>query len=448
MASLQKYAVDYINENFFYHANGQGKAILYTFVGDVPKVVALEGAVQLVENYLKKQGKTARKQDWIQEFFSAYELQHVYDQRNAPTKPRLYHEGHHLILNDWRPHKVFNVKPTDKAPDSWVEFMELLFPDQSEREHIEKWFAVITMRPDWRLRHGVILRSKDHGVGKDVLIETIIGECLLGRNNYNGVKLADATLRFNALLTGKRLIHLRELYRQSQKSADALKPLITSETIRIEEKYQQAYVSDFFGGWIVSSNDPRCLMLEPQDRRWFVPELITKPFADDDKKHKEYFLELIHKYLFGDDAEKLGRYFEGICQSFTEKTFAVFSSAPPMTEGKKDLISYNLLQDQKDSIRNYFDELRGRYIFRIDDVVEFLTKSRRSNLLTAEDLKDILVSLGFEFKQMRVGTSQNRVWGFRHPEFENNYKAPQDRTVWSAEEHPFNDYTQGTYGNL
>ena len=134
------------------------------------------------------------------------------------------------------------------------------------------------------------------------------------------------------------------------------------------------------------------------------------------------------------------------CRSSNQsyRTFAHFSSDPPMTEGKKDLISYNLLEDQKDTIRNYFDELKGRYIFRIEDVIEYLTKSRRSNLLTSEDLKDILESLGFEFKQLRVG-KDSRVWGFRHPEFENRYRAPQDRTVWTAEQHPFNEYRQEEY---
>ena len=224
MARNKNYVETFVEDNFFWMSNGQGRAVLHTFVNDLPKVISLDGAKQFVIAWAKEQERPI-KEKTVSELLDSLRLHHAHDVKNAPTKPRLFKDGHNLILNDWRPHKVTPsaVSFTSLLPPLyWADFMYGMFPVREEREHIEKWLAVLCMRPDWHLRHGIILRSKEHGVGKDVLLETIIGECLLGRNNYVGQSLSAITNRFNALMAGKRLVHVRELYRGQSDSADAM----------------------------------------------------------------------------------------------------------------------------------------------------------------------------------------------------------------------------------
>ena len=399
MARNKNYVDKFVEDNFFWMSNGQGRPVLHQFVKDRPRVISIEGAIQSLMSWAKDHEHPI-KEKTASDLLDSLRLHHAHDVNNAPTKSRLFKDGHNLILNEWRPHKIANVEAKDTVPQRWHQFMQMLFPLDQEREHIEKWLAVLCMRPDWHLRHGIILRSLEHGVGKDVLLETIIGECLLGRNNFVGQSLAAITTRFNAIMSGKRLVHVRELYRGNSDSADAMKQLVTSETIRVEEKYEQAYISDFFGAFAISSNAERPIVLDPDDRRWYVPTLI-KRFYNDDKTHADFFTDLIQGFQLGEDAMALAEYFEGICQKFDEMSFNAFSNRPPMTPDKGLLIKVDLLTEQKTQLREHLDFYKNSKVFRMSELKE-LSLSKKANVLHDGDIKDVLQSLGFTYKTIRI----------------------------------------------
>lgn len=427
-----EFARQWANENYFYMTNGSGGAVLHHFVKDAPKAINIDGACRdLLITCRQYRFKITIKD--AAEILKPTVLQHVHDRCNAPTQPRLFSDMGYLFLNDWRPHKIDHVgrHPENKPPANWVKFMEMLFPIQEEREHVEKWLAVLCNRPDWHLRHGLILRSIDHGVGKDMLLETIIGQCLLGRGNFYGAKLSDITGRFNALLAGKRLVHIRELYRGNSDSADALKQLVTSETIRVEEKYEQPYVSDFYAGFVITSNSERPIILEPDDRRWFVPQVISRYYKDDDSKHSEFFNQLVDGFTTGDDDIQLARYFEWLCvEHFSDaKVFDTFSNRPPVTQGKRDLVRADVKSEQLDEVIDWLDHLKGRYAFRLSTVKEEVGK-RRSNVLTENDIKDAFEKCGISNKKLRVGDKTVSCWV--HPSMELDYPAAA-RKLWVSD---------------
>lgn len=435
---------DWVFSNFFYQANGQGVPVLYTFVDDNPKVISVSGAIQLIASFIRENGWKWNER-LVANFitFDTY-LHHVHDVQNIPSEDKLISVGRHLILNEWRPHLISNVKPSVKAPDRYAQFMEMIFPDEAERKHIETWFAIMSMRPHWQLRHGLILRSNVQGVGKDMLIERIIGECILGKNNFSGIALRDVTTNFNALLSGQRLVHIQELYRNNvEKSADALKPLITNERLRIEEKFKAAYMTDFYGCFVISSNERRPILLEQKDRRWYVPDDMPKPFADDQDKHDAFFSELYRGFHYEDDAEMLASYYEGICRSFQDDpedvdqrhnySFDAFSNMPPMTEAKKDLFKYDLRGEQFEHLKTWLDANKQYFAFRVDRLKEALS-SRRTNVLLEQDIREALSSLGFNNKMMRVGENENQRY-YVHPTYENS-TAPKQRSEWSADKEP------------
>ena len=400
MARNKNYVETFVEDNFFWMSNGQGRAVLHTFVNDRPKVISLDGAIQNVIAWAKSKEHPI-KEKTASDLLDSLRLHHAHDVNNAPTKPRLFKDGHNLILNDWRPHKVADVKPSPIAPDAWHDLMFRMFPNDEQREHLDKWFAVLCMRPDWHLRHGIILRSTEHGVGKDVLLETIIGECVLGRNNYVGQSLSSITNRFNALIAGKRLVHVRELYRGQSDSADAMKQLVTSETIRVEEKYEQAYISDFYGAFAITSNDERPIALDTDDRRWFVPEIIEKRFPDE-KLHADFFTYVIREFQFEDGGRRLGQYFEKICREFDEVSFNEFSNRPPMTHGKKALLKIDYTSEQKERLAQHLDTFKNDLVFRMSELKDY-TLGFASNALHDGDIKEVLESQGFSYKPIRLG---------------------------------------------
>lgn len=423
----------FVDETFFWETSPSGKAVLKMFVEDTPRAISDMGAARFLQQHVNKELDDTLDAEDIAKFLGPITLQHVYGTKNAPTEKRLFNRGPYLFVNDWRPHKIHDVEPSDTAPEIWTQFMEMLFPVKAERDHIETWLAVMAMRPSWHLRHGIILRSIEMGVGKDVLLETIIGECVLGRNNFAGVSLTGVTGRFNALMAGKRLVHVRELYRGNSDSADALKQWVTSETIRIEEKYEQAYVSDFFGCFAISSNDERPIELEPDDRRWFVPTLLERHYKDK-KEHDAFFTRLIDTFQHGDAAEKLAAYFEGICVKFTREGFDAFSNRPPMTKGKEDLIKYDLKTEQVEALKRWLEDRKGQFVFTMPNLVGELAK-QRSNILKQNDVAAILKELGYEYSAQKTRDSLNtaiRVW--MHPEYRiATGRSPKARIVWVSD---------------
>lgn len=433
----KKYAKKYAEANYFWQANGSGTAVLHQFIHDTPTVVSLEGAVRDLVAWSKSKGQRITEIS-AEDILKKRSLQHVHTVKVAPTKERLYWDGPYLVLNQWRPHTIQNVEPSETAPDSWVDLITRLFPVEEERRHLEHWFALLTMRPDWQLRHGIILLSRVEGTGKDFLLELIIGEALLGKNNFVGVPLRRVTGQFNANLAGKRLVHIRELYRGGSSSADALKELITSETLTVEKKYEQPYVTDFYGQFVITSNELRPLELSASDRRWFVPTEL-KPIFDDPKELDRYFSQLLPHYRNSEDPSKstpdavqLAQYFEGICRKhYHDKlAFDLFSSRPPTTDAKKKMSKYDLRAEQMETLKEVLSEKADRYAFKMAKIKEALAKER-TNLLLEADIREVLEELGCQYKQIRTADSEKNAWLWSTSQVQS--LKPAERNVWPDE---------------
>ena len=83
--------------------------------------------------------------------------------------------------------------------------------------------------------------------------------------------------RFNNWLFYKRLAVVAEIFEgNSRKTYNSLKSGITDSPISVEQKNVPAFDIDNKIHVFASTNSPRALKIDDEDRRWFVPGVTEK----------------------------------------------------------------------------------------------------------------------------------------------------------------------------
>jgi hypothetical protein len=173
--------------------------------------------------------------------------------------------------------RCFNVfegaklSPLVGDPSPWLDYLEHLIPDEDERELVMNWLATLIALPKIRLRYGLLLISREQGVGKNTL-GTIL-RALLGPQNVSFPSEGSVVdSAFNGWAARKRLIFIGEFYSgHSRKAYDKLKPLLTDDLLEVNEKGVNQYELENWATVIACSNSEAALHLDDEDRRWFVP---------------------------------------------------------------------------------------------------------------------------------------------------------------------------------
>jgi Family of unknown function (DUF5906) len=195
---------------------------------------------------------------------------------------RIAVEGLGLVANIYRPSTIKPVLDYKEGEDQpWIDFMEHLIPDKTDRDHTYKLIATWIARPDIRVRYGLLLISKMHGVGKGTLAEKILGP-IIGEHNTSSPSEADiADSNYNDYVVHKRLVIIHEIYAgHSAKAYNKSKSLLTDDWITVSQKYVKPYRIRNKVQVIACSNSMRALKLDDSDRRWFVPR-VTEDKKDD-----------------------------------------------------------------------------------------------------------------------------------------------------------------------
>lgn len=173
-------------------------------------------------------------------------------------------------INLYRP-PLIKPKPGDATP--WLEFMAYMFPEEQERNTVERWCATLIARPDIRMHFGLLMLSEQQGVGKTTL--GMILADLVGRHNcsFPGVNMI-VEQQFNGWLANKRLIVVNEIYEgHSWKAYNRLKTYVSDESIETNIKHQATYTIPNWTHYFLCSNELQALKIEDKDRRWYVPSL-------------------------------------------------------------------------------------------------------------------------------------------------------------------------------
>ena len=184
-----------------------------------------------------------------------------------------------FLNNDNAGGRVFNtwagpgiVRSLGGDPQPWLDLINRDLPREEEAYQALRWAATLIAKPEVRMLWAWLLMSKETGVGK-----TTIGETLgyqVGLDNFSAPSESEIEGNYNSWIAHKKLVLVNEIYAgNSYAMANKLKPLITDKMIRVTEKYEKAYAIDNYMQLISLSNDQRALKIAHEDRRWFVPEV-------------------------------------------------------------------------------------------------------------------------------------------------------------------------------
>lgn len=194
----------------------------------------------------------------------------------------------HLVLNLWKP-PVFPEKTQYRKPAWFIEYLSYLSGgDEVVINELMGFLAHLVQKPAEKVKHGIIITSKPHGVGKSTL--GVIAGKLVGRaaSQISSVQLKS---QFNSWLQGKTVIVVDEIYEGNNKDiSNQLKPYITQETISVEAKGRDLIEVNNYARFFMFSNNPKPLSIDAEDRRYFVYDCSSLS-----KRSEEYWKELYSK---------------------------------------------------------------------------------------------------------------------------------------------------------
>ncbi len=185
-----------------------------------------------------------------------------------PGREPLIERNGQRLVNMWKPTRV-----RERAGSAWPlgRLLTHAFPDREDRRHCARWGSTLSADPITRMEYAVLMQSVTQGLGKTTLCN-LLAE-LVGPENVsrpNEVALTEGN--FNSHLAKKRLVIVDEIYSgHSKKTYNRLKSPITDKTVRVNEKYQPEHEMDNYAHFIFNSNDMISMLLDPTDRRFFIP---------------------------------------------------------------------------------------------------------------------------------------------------------------------------------
>lgn len=204
----------------------------------------------------------------------------------APGEADVYARGPRRIANQFRAWAPEPLTPIDAESDLICEFLGHLTPDD-EGEVFRRWIwhamAWLLQRPGARLPVAALLAGSQ-GCGKSTLFEEV-PRLLFGPHNVASVTAGELDSQFNDWLGSARILTMPELRmgsaRDSRRVADALKPIITSQTARIHPKGAKGYEQENVVSIFATSNHGDAVHLEDDDRRWVVYESPAERIPDE-----------------------------------------------------------------------------------------------------------------------------------------------------------------------
>lgn len=189
------------------------------------------------------------------------------------------------------------------------------------------WISLMIQNPGVKNETALILKGLQ-GIGKNTFTD-VISELLAGYSCKNVTDISELTGNFNSIVENKMLIVLNEVKNcgdDRMANFNALKSIITDDTIRINEKNQPRRTAQNVANFIFVTNNAYPVKIEIGDRRYVVLQCNGKYKGND-----SYFKQ-IHDSFNKDFYDNLFTFF----MSYDLSTFNVRKI--PMTEAKQDLI--------------------------------------------------------------------------------------------------------------
>jgi len=204
-----------------------------------------------------------------------------------------YEPGEPLALPDgcvnlWR---GWPAQPKRGDVSMFTTLLDYLFYDcpREHRRWFLQWLAYPVQNPGAKLYTACLIWGRDTGTGKSLVPYTVgrvYGEA------FAVITEAELHNSFNSWQANRQLVLGEEITGSDRRvEANRLKHIISGETATVNEKYQAPYAVRNCVNFVFTSNQHDALVIEDQDRRFFVHEvgprqLEVKP--PDDWFNREY----------------------------------------------------------------------------------------------------------------------------------------------------------------
>ncbi|OEO28983.1 hypothetical protein VW23_027445 [Devosia insulae DS-56] len=194
------------------------------------------------------------------------------------------------LFNVWRPN---DLPAIDGDISRWVEFLDYLLPDETERDEFERWFYTLIGSPQTRMHYSCLMYSEQTGTGKSICGSVLYQ--IIGQRNAVIANPAALDSAFNSHFENRQLVIFNELYEGGSnfKTTNALKTVQTDEFIRINAKYRHEKTVENHTHIFAASNSEHALDIDDHDRRWLIVQTTDTPWP------KEKFAQLV-EWLFDD----------------------------------------------------------------------------------------------------------------------------------------------------
>lgn len=199
--------------------------------------------------------------------------------------------GTHLHLH--KEFKPLNSYPKDiqiKVQFIWNHLKKMWCSNKEDQfKYVQNWIANIVVGN--KMRTCIYLQSPQ-GIGKSIITE-FLSNYVIGDELSFTYSEVSSFIRFNSPLMGRLLIVFEEVPAADQYEwklfGDRLNQCLTGNTIDIEKKHIDKIKVRNTVSFIIHTNNYTALKLSPNDRRFFMPDIVNK------KESKEYY-KMLYQY--------------------------------------------------------------------------------------------------------------------------------------------------------
>lgn len=232
-----------------------------------------------------------KKCDYCNLYYILHTLPHVVGTKFVPNGAPIFREektGCNYI------NTYTSYEPTTTSKDVsplFLEYLERLIPDSSERHIFVQWLSHIFQKPEERPSWHIMLTS-DVGTGKGFFVESILNPLL--RHTSVVPSFQNVLGKFSTILEDNLLVLLDDPSQGSDDTQTKLKSMLSEERAYTERKGLQGSMVKTSTRFILASNDARPLHLEANERRWWSPAPLIHKF---DKSETQTFIKSLADWL-------------------------------------------------------------------------------------------------------------------------------------------------------
>lgn len=317
----------------------------------------------------------------------------------CPGRPTLLIDGESTRINLWVDDGAL-MQDGDVQP--FLDHLEYLLPDVEARLHLLRWMAFTVQRPAQRVKHALVLSGKQ-GTGKSYMARVM--KQIHGPSNVHEVSVEELHGQFTAWIEGKQVVLIEELMAGGRlELANKLKPILTQEVIRINEKHRRVYQVRNLASFFCTTNHEDPIYVEEGDRRWWFYRSPAEP------RSPEYYFAL--EQWTAENAGAIKGYLSKVdLNGFNP------NAAPPITKDKERLIRASLppvewfLKERRDDGNYPFD----RELVQLDQLFAFVRET-----VPAASIQQVVRVLGQmgarKLSRSRINGQQVTIYAFRRQE--------------------------------